>query len=97
MAVVSYELDDGSVVRFECEPGPGFQAAGADEVVGRLRDAVGPAVRAAKAVLEQVRDVGPEEISVSFGVKVTGTANWVVAKAATEGSFEVTLTWKGDR
>jgi hypothetical protein len=24
---------------------------------------------------------------------VTGTANWLVAKAATEGNFEVTLSW----
>ena len=28
------------------------------------------------------------------GIKVTGTANWVVARAATEGNFEVTLTWQ---
>lgn len=43
-AVVNYALDDGTVVRFEIEPGPGFRPAGPDEVVGRVREAVTPAV-----------------------------------------------------
>jgi hypothetical protein len=24
---------------------------------------------------------------------VSGTANWLIAKAATEGNFDITLTW----
>jgi hypothetical protein len=38
--VVGYALDDGTVVRFEIEPGASFRAAGSDEVVGRIREAV---------------------------------------------------------
>lgn len=95
MATIGYTLDDGSVVRFEFEPGDGFRPVGPDEIVGRLREAVGPAVEAARAVLAQVREVGPDEIEVTFGIKVTGTMNWLVAKAASEANFEVTLTWKG--
>ena len=49
---------------------------------------------AAREVLEQVRAAGPDEVEVKFGVKVTGTMTWVVAKAATEGNFEVTLKWQ---
>jgi hypothetical protein len=45
------------------------------------------------AVLDKIREARPDGIEVKFGVKVTGEASWVVAKAATEGSFEVTLTW----
>lgn len=45
-------------------------------------------------MLEKVKEINPEGVEVRFGVKVTGEANWVVAKAATEGSFEITLTWE---
>jgi hypothetical protein len=39
-AVVSYALDDGTVVRFGIEPGAGFRPTGPDEIVGRIREAV---------------------------------------------------------
>ena len=38
----------------------------------------------------------PDSVEVKFGIKVTGTADWLVAKAATEGNFEVTLKWGKD-
>jgi Trypsin-co-occurring domain 1 len=94
--VVRYQLDDSTVVGFEIEPGPGFHQAGTREFVGQVRKAVGPAVEAAKAVLEKVKEIKSDGVEVKFGVKVTGEASWVVAKAATEGSFEITLTWSGD-
>ena len=92
--MVGYELDDGTVVRFEFEPEEGFQpAAGEDQIAGRIREAVAPAVKGARTVLELVKEAAPREIEVKFGIKVSGTANWWVAKAASEGNFEVTLTW----
>lgn len=97
MAQVGYTLDDGTVVRFELDPGSGFRPAGPDEVVGRLKEAAGPLVAGAKVLLDKVREAHPDEVEVKFGVKVTGTANWLIAKAATEGNFEITLTWKSDR
>lgn len=50
-----------------------------------------PAVEAAREVLEQARQMAPQRVEVKFGVKVTGTLNWLVAKAASEWNFEVTL------
>lgn len=91
--VVRYQLDESTVVGFEFEPGPGFHQAGTKEFVGQVRKAVEPAVEAAKAVLEKVKEITPDEVEVKFGVKVTGEASWVVAKAATEGNFEITLNW----
>ena len=93
-AVVSYEVDDDTVVRFEIEPTDGWHDVGADRVLGQIKDAVAPAVEGARAVLDKAREATPDEIVVKFGIKVSGTANWLVAKAATEGNFEVTLTWK---
>lgn len=92
--VVSYQLDDETTALFEIEPVAGFQPAGIGDIAGRVREAAAPAVEAARELLEQVRDLAPHAIEVKFGIKVTGTANWLVAKAATEGNFEVTLSWQ---
>ena len=94
--VVKYQLDDSTVVGFEIEPTEGFHQAGTKEFVGQIRKAVEPAVEAAKAVLEKAKEIKPDGVEAKFGVKVTGEANWIVAKAATEGSFEITLTWSAD-
>ena len=91
--VVSYALDDETVVRFEIDPTGEFHQFSSVDVVGRVRDAARPAVQAARAVLDQAVALSPEEVQVKFGVKVSGTANWLVAKAATDANFEVTLVW----
>jgi hypothetical protein len=94
--VVQYQLDDGTVVRFEVEATAGFRPAGPNEIAGKIREAVGPAVEGARVVLEKVREAKPDGVELRFGIKVSGTANWLVAKAATEGNFEVTLTWSAE-
>lgn len=91
---VSYAVDDSTVVQFEIEPVPGVYEAGHPDVVGRVRESLDPVVAAARVVLARVCEAGPEEVQVRFGVKVTGTTSWLVAKAAAEGNFEVTLTWR---
>ncbi|MEV5875671.1 CU044_2847 family protein [Streptomyces sp. NPDC052101] len=93
--VVSYELDDGTQIRFEIEPTDEWHQVSSEGSIGRIREAVAPAVQGARAVLEQVKALKPGEVEVKFGVKVTGTANWLIAKAATEANFEITLTWHG--
>ena len=92
--IVKYQLDDSTMVGFEFNPGPGWHQAGTKELAGQVRKAVTPAMEAAKTVLEQAKEIAPSGIELKFGIKVTGEANWVVARAATEGSFEVTLTWE---
>jgi hypothetical protein len=97
--IVRYEVGESTWAGFEVEPesGSGWGEAGAVDVTKdlavRVRDAVEPAVEAAKAVLGRFKEAGPDTVEVKFGVKVNGEANWIVAKAATEGTFEVTLTW----
>jgi hypothetical protein len=91
--VVTYRVDDATIVKFEIEPSEGFRPAGPDEILGRVREAVDPAVEAAKAVLEKVKEARPDEVHLKFGIKVSGGANWLVAKAAGEANFEITLNW----
>lgn len=94
--VVTYRVDDATTAKFEIEPSEGFRPAGPEEVLGRVQEAVGPAVEAAKAVLEKVKEARPGEVELKFGIKVSGGANWLVAKATGEANFEVTLTWSRD-
>jgi predicted neutral ceramidase superfamily lipid hydrolase len=94
--VAHYTLDDGTAVAFEIAPASGYRPAGAADTLSRVREAVTPAVEAARVVAEQVRAAAPDEVEVKFGVKVSGEANWWIAKAATEATFEVTLTWKAE-
>jgi hypothetical protein len=91
--VVTYQVDESTVVSFEVEPGPGFHPAGAGEIAGQVRNAISPAVDAAKVVLEKVKETKPDEVEVRFGVKVSGGASWLIARATAEGSFEITLRW----
>jgi hypothetical protein len=67
-----------------------------DELAGRVRDAVQPAVEGARAVIERIAELRPAELQLKFGIKVNGSANWLIAKAATEANFEVTMTWRPD-
>lgn len=94
--VVSYELDSNTAVQFEIEPTDDWQPTGAEPVLNRVRDSVRPAVEAARTVLDQLVRLSPAEVEVTFGIKVNGSANWLVAKAATEANFGVTLTWRPD-
>ncbi|MFJ1556892.1 CU044_2847 family protein [Streptomyces mirabilis] len=86
-------MDDETLVQFEIEPSDEFQPVSADQVISRVKDAVRPAVDAAHAVLDCLAEARPDEVEVKFGIKVNGTANWLVARAATEANFEITLTW----
>ena len=91
--IVTYRVDDSTTAKFEIEPTEGFRPAGPEEVLGRIQEAVTPAVEAAKTVLDKLKEARPDEVELKFGVKVSGGANWLVAKAAGEGNFEITLTW----
>jgi hypothetical protein len=91
--VATYQLDDSTTVSFEIDPTEGFRPAGPGQIAGKVREAVAPAVEAAKEVLDRVKELAPDEVEVKFGIKVGGGAQWLVAKATGEASFEVTLTW----
>ena len=94
LQVVTYRVDDTTTVKLEIEQAEGFRPAGPGEVLGRVTEAVAPAVEAARAVLDKAKEACPDEIEVKFGVKASGETNWLVARAAGESNFQVTLTWR---
>jgi Trypsin-co-occurring domain 1 len=95
--IVKYKVDASTEAAFVVDPDEwaGWQDAGVRpaDVVGAVRDAVEPAVEAAKVVLDKIKEIHPGTVEVKFGISVGGGVNWGIAKAAAEGSFEVTLTW----
>ncbi|QMU73682.1 hypothetical protein GXP74_09015 [Streptacidiphilus sp. P02-A3a] len=92
--MASYELDDGTVVQFEVDPTDEWHQVSSDQIAGQVGAAAEPSIQAAHTVLQRVAQLGPQEVEVTFGLKVSGSANWFVAKAATEANFEVKLTWR---
>jgi hypothetical protein len=93
--IVAYQLDDSSVVRFEIDRPAGFQpAGGGGKTAGRVQDAIRPAIEAAKEVLARAKEAAPDEVEVTFGVKVSGGMDWLIARAASEANFEIRLTWR---
>lgn len=92
--VVTYALDDSTRVRFEIDPPEGFQDAGTDNVIGKVQDALEPAIDTARYVLDKLKETRPGEVTVTFGLKVSGKLDWFIARAGTEGNFQITLTWK---
>jgi Trypsin-co-occurring domain 1 len=95
---VEFTLDDGSVVRFESDEGD-LVTPRADEPVvtegGRLTDRLQEVAKAAEQIAGTLRSrLAPDEVSMEFGLKVSGEVNWwFFAKAHSEGAIKVTLSW----
>ena len=92
--VVRYRAGDGVEALFEVDPPEGYRPVGRAAQPGSIHEAMRPAVEAAAEVLHHLKALRPDGIEVKFGIKVSGSASWLIAKAAGEGSFEVTMTWR---
>jgi hypothetical protein len=102
--LMEFPLEDGTSVVVEVdEPVPEeglVQAARPGEVAERASQTLEAALQKVKpmasAVLATVRDLAqrPDEIRVEFGVRVTAQAGAVLASAALQGHYCITLLWK---
>ncbi len=97
---VRYTLDDGSVVVFEsAESSLVAMHGGEPEVLegGKLAGRLAGVAEAAQQVAGSLRSrLTPDEVSLEFGLKVSGEMNWwFFAKAQSESTIKVTLTWSG--
>jgi hypothetical protein len=96
--LVTYQVDDRTTVQFEIDPRPGFiPAAGTGEIIATVHNAIGPAIATARAILADAGAAIEDGAEISFGVKVTGQDQWVIARTANEGHFRVSLTSGGRR
>jgi hypothetical protein len=99
---VRFTLDDGSAVVFEAAESELVRVHGGQPEVregGRLSERLHGVAEAAEQVAGQLRSrLAPDEVSLEFGLKVSGEVNWwFFAKNQAEGTIKVTLTWAGDQ
>ena len=108
--VISIEVDEavaravGSdrVAETGLQPKGGFRTASADggDVVAKAPGKFDEAMASLKAYAGNLADLidgfdfTPEEVSVEVGLKMTGSAGFIIAKAGAETEMKVALTWK---
>jgi hypothetical protein len=95
---VKFTLDDGSEVFFESAESDLVEMHGGEPQVvdgGRLQTRLAAVAAAAEQVAGSLRErLAPDEISLEFGLKVSGEVNWwFFAKNQAEGTIKVTLKW----
>jgi hypothetical protein len=101
--IATVPLDRGGSVDIEITD----NSEGAIEPVGRATDAAAATIRtlrqalseitpAIEEVVEQLRDTAskPDRIAVQYGVKITGETTAILAKAAAEANFTITVEWQ---
>lgn len=102
--LAEFSMEDGSVILVEVdEPENGrrtLRRGGPAEVFEKARDTFEVALNkvkpAAEAIITKLRGLtdSPDAVGVEFGVKLSATAGAVIASAATEANFKISLTWK---
>jgi hypothetical protein len=98
---VRFTLDDGSEVVFESAESDLVARHGGQPDVregGSLTERLQGVAEAAEQVAGSLRSrLAPDEVSLEFGLKVSGEVNWwFFAKAAGEGTIKVTVKWAGN-
>ena len=97
---VRFTLDDGSQVLFESAESDLVALHGGVPDVrdgGKLTARLQEVAEAAEEVAGSLRArLVPDEVSLEFGLQVSGGMNWFFAKAQTQGTIKVTLTWAGN-
>jgi Trypsin-co-occurring domain 1 len=95
-----FTLDDGSEVLFESAESDLVALHGCAPEVrdgGKLTARLQGVAEAAEEVAGSLRArLVPDEVSLEFGLKVSGGVNWFFAKAQGEGTIKVTLKWAGN-
>ncbi|MFJ8536422.1 CU044_2847 family protein [Streptomyces sp. NPDC093591] len=97
-------LEDGGTILFEAVPttpagssGPvkaGRIADGIRELPRTLQESLVPVRDTARAVLEQLREAGPDEVEVEFGVNLATEAGAVITKTGAGVHLKVRVLWQ---
>ncbi|QIK09867.1 hypothetical protein G7Z12_31190 [Streptomyces sp. ID38640] len=99
-SLAQISLEDGGVILFEAPPeldGPvkaGRVAEAVRELPHTLQAALAPVRDTARAVLEQLRQAGPHEVEVEFGVDVAAQAGAVITKSEAKCHLKVRVLWR---
>lgn len=95
--------DDNSEVVFEVEEvlkGPQHVSAGTvDKAKKKFQEVIEDVVPLTKQIIESLSQASPslDSIEVEMGIKISGEAGAVIAKASTEGNFVLKLKWNAPK
>jgi hypothetical protein len=90
---VIVELGDEQLAGFSpAAVSPGEVAA---QATASLQDALDHLMPTVQTIGDRLKRLSPDECSVALGVKLTAEAGVIVAKAAGEANFTITLKWVG--
>ena len=100
--LVKMDLADGGSVLVEVEDaasGPVTRGGRAGDLVrdasGTLEqalDQLGPVVRGVVTKLREAAD-WPDEVTVEFSIKLSADSNVIIARAAGEANFKISMSW----
>ena len=100
--IVEYNVEAGGILRVQAVDGLDeglVPAGGVQEVVekakGTLESALKAVTPALKTVTKTMRKLSPDEMEVEFGIVLSAEHGVIVAKAAGELHFKVSLKWQG--
>ncbi|MGV9605975.1 CU044_2847 family protein [Streptomyces sp. NPDC003631] len=94
------ELEGGGSVLIEASPeagGPvkaGRVAQTVQNLPVTLEAALGPVTDTARSVLRRLREAGPDEVEVEFGVDLAVEAGAVITKTGVGCHLKVKMTWR---
>lgn len=101
-ALARLPLEDGGSILFQmskASDGPvKATGRGSDtihDLPHTLQSVLGPVTGLARAALAQLRQAGPGEVVIEFGVDMASEAGAVIAKAGAGCHLNVTVTWRG--
>lgn len=92
-------LEGGGAVLVEAGPevdGPvkaGRVADAVRDLPRTMQDVMGPIGDTARAVLEQLRQAGPDEVEVEFGVDLSAQVGAVITKGESAVHLKVRVLW----
>jgi hypothetical protein len=100
--LLEFSLESGGsiVVEVDQDVAGTVLAARPGEIAAQVKEsfesALAPVTPAAEALIARLSGLSerPDEVTVEFGIKLTGTLNAIIASSAGEANISVKLTWR---
>lgn len=98
--VIRVPVEGGGEIVAEVDAGRGVQLVASTDLADiplagtSLEKAVAGLRPVAKAILDQLKELAPDEVQVELGLKFSAAAGVILAKTSGEGSCKVTIGWK---
>ncbi|GEK01010.1 CU044_2847 family protein [Streptomyces sp. ATE26] len=98
-------LPDGGEIAFAVEAGAELPAGEGPVKAGKVGDAVrrmpqtlqsalDPVRQMTRTVVDQLREVGPEEVEIEFGLNLSGQVGVIVNKGEATAHLKIRMLWR---